>query len=234
MLDNNAYYRVLYGETTLPAQSKLRSDTHMNAPPRAVESALQHLRAVDPALSVWIDQIGPFTLQTEPHSFATLVYAIISQQISLAAARAIRDRLTITLGEISPAAILAAHDHTLRTAGLSAQKIAYLRDLATRVDDGRLDLNQLASLADETAITCLTAVKGIGRWTAEIYLIFGLGRLDVLPAADLGLRDGARLVYELPHVPSPHELLARGECWRPYRSVACWYLWQIRRIITQR
>ncbi|WP_298815600.1 DNA-3-methyladenine glycosylase family protein [Chloroflexus sp.] len=199
-----------------------------------MEAALRHLRAVDPALIPWIDQIGPFALQTQPHGFATLVYAIISQQISLTAARAIRDRLAAALGDITPTAILAAGDTTLRAAGLSTQKIASLYDLAARVSDGRLNLAQLASLDDETAIAHLTAARGIGRWTAEIYLIFGLGRLDILPATDLGLRDAIRLVDELPKIPSPSELLARGERWRPYRSVACWYLWQIRRIITQR
>ncbi len=163
----------------------------------------------------------------------TLAYAIISQQISLAAARTIRNRLETALGELTPAAILAAEEGALRAAGLSAQKSAYLRDLAARIASGRLELARFPMLADETIIAQLTAVKGIGRWTAEIYLLFALGRLDVLPAADLGLRDAARLVYALPQMPSPRELLALGERWQPYRSVACWYLWQTRRAIRQ-
>ncbi|MCX7858538.1 MAG: DNA-3-methyladenine glycosylase 2 family protein [Chloroflexus sp.] len=198
-----------------------------------MEHALQHLRRVDPALAPWIEQIGPFALQLQPHGFATLAYAIISQQISLAAARAIRDRLAVALGDLTPTAILMAEEETLRATGLSAQKSAYLRDLATRIASGQLELERFPTLDDETIITQLTAVKGIGRWTAEIYLMFALGRLDVLPAADLGLRDAARLVHGLPRLPSPRELLALGACWRPYRSVACWYLWQARRLIRQ-
>ncbi len=198
-----------------------------------MEHALQHLCTADPQLAPWIEQIGPFALQVQPHGFVTLAYAIISQQISLAAARAIRNRLETALGELTPAAILAAEESTLRAAGLSAQKSAYLRDLAGRIASGHLELARFPMLDDETIISQLTAVKGIGRWTAEIYLMFALGRLDVLPAADLGLRDAARLVYALPRLPSPRELLALGERWRPYRSVACWYLWQTRRVIRQ-
>ncbi len=194
-----------------------------------MEDAISHLRAVDPALAPLIDQIGPFALQRQPHGFPTLAYAIISQQISLAAARAIRDRLEAALGAIEPLTVLSVDDATLRSAGLSAQKTAYLRDLAEQIASGRLDLNRLPELNDEDVITRLTAIKGIGRWTAEIYLIFALGRLDVLPADDLGLRDGARLWYNLPHLPTPRALRAFGERWRPYRSVASWYLWQARR-----
>ncbi len=198
-----------------------------------MEHAINHLRTADPHLALWIEQIGPCTLQPQPHGFVTLAYAIISQQISLAAARTIRNRLETALGELTPEAILAAEESTLRAAGLSTQKSAYLRDLAERIVSGRLELAHFPLLDDETIIGQLTAVKGIGRWTAEIYVMFALGRLDVLPAADLGLRDAARLVYELTRIPTPRELFTLGERWRPYRSVACWYLWQTRRAIRQ-
>ncbi|WP_031460919.1 DNA-3-methyladenine glycosylase family protein [Chloroflexus sp. MS-G] len=196
-----------------------------------MEYALHHLRCVDSTLALWIDQIGPCTLQRQPHGFATLAYAIISQQLSLAAARTIRDRLIDRLGILDPRTILAADEALLRAIGLSARKSSYLRDLAERVIRGQLELEQLPALDDEAVIAALTAVKGIGRWTAEIYLMFALERLDVLPAADLGLRDAVRLIYDLPHLPTSPEVRMLGERWRPYRSVACWYLWQARRMI---
>jgi DNA-3-methyladenine glycosylase II len=196
-----------------------------------MEYALHHLRCVDSTLALWIDQIGPCTLQRQPHSFATLAYAIISQQLSLAAARTIRDRLIERLGILDPETILATDEALLRAAGLSARKSGYLRDLAERVIRGQLELEQLPALDDEAVIAALTTVKGIGRWTAEIYLMFALERLDVLPAADLGLRDAVRLVYDRPRLPTSAEVRLLGERWRPYRSIACWYLWQARRII---
>jgi len=196
-----------------------------------MEYALHHLRCVDSTLALWIDQIGPCTLQRQPHSFATLAYAIISQQLSLAAARTIRDRLIERLGILDPETILATDEALLRAIGLSARKSSYLRDLAERVIRGQLELEQLPALDDEAVIAALTAVKGIGRWTAEIYLMLALERLDVLPAADLGLRDAVRLIYDLPHLPTSAEVRMLGERWRPYRSIACWYLWQARRII---
>ncbi len=196
-----------------------------------MEYALHHLRRVDSTLALWIDQIGPYTLQQQPHGFATLAYAIISQQLSLAAARMIRDRLIEQLGVLDPETILATDEALLRAAGLSVRKSSYLRDLAERVIRGQLDLEQLPAFDDEAVIAALTAVKGIGRWTAEIYLMFALERLDVLPAADLGLRDAVCLIYDLPHLPTSAEVRMLGERWRPYRSVACWYLWQARRMI---
>ncbi|MGQ9611841.1 MAG: DNA-3-methyladenine glycosylase family protein [Chloroflexus sp.] len=196
-----------------------------------MEYALQHLRNVDPTLGHWIEQIGPYRLQRQPHGFATLAYAIINQQLSLVAARTIRDRLNERLGSLAPETIIAVDETVLCAAGLSAQKSSYLRDLAERVMSGQLDLNLLPTLDDETAITHLMTVKGIGRWTAEIYLMFALERLDVLPAADLGLRDAVRLIYDQPRLPKPQELRTFGERWRPYRSIACWYLWQARRIM---
>lgn len=196
-----------------------------------MEDALHHLCHVDPTLARWIEQIGPYTFQRQPHGFATLAYAIISQQLSLAVARTIRDRLIERLGILDPETILATDEALLRAIGLSARKSSYLRDLAERVIRGQLELEQLPALDDEAVIAALTAVKGIGRWTAEIYLMLALERLDVLPAADLGLRDAVRLIYDLPHLPTSPEVRTLGERWRPYRSIACWYLWQARRII---
>lgn len=192
-------------------------------------AAIAHLTASDPILARLIAAIGPCELQPTGHSFATLADAIVSQQISVKAAAAIMGRLTAALGGMTPEAILAASDETMRAAGLSGQKVRYLRDLAGRTAAGELD--GLPALDDEAAIASLTAIKGIGRWTAEIYLLFALGRPDILPADDLGLRYAVQQFYELPAPPPAIAVRAQGEPWRPHRSVASWYLWRGRRML---
>lgn len=192
-------------------------------------AAVAHLSAADPVLARVIAAVGPCELRPTGHSFVTLVDAIVSQQISVRAAEAIMGRLAAALAEITPASILAASDETLRGVGLSGQKTRYLRDLAAHAAAGGLDA--LPQLDDEAAIAALTAIKGIGRWTAEIYLLFALGRPDVLPADDLGLRYAAQQFYGLPAAPSAAAVRALGEPWRPYRSVAAWYLWHGRRTL---
>lgn len=192
--------------------------------------AVAHLRAADSALAAVIARVGACELQPTGGSFQALADAIVAQQISIQAAAAIWRRLEGLLGEVSPAAILAHPDEALRGAGLSGQKTRYLRDLAERALDGRLDLPSMARLDDEAAIAQLTAVKGIGRWTAEIYLLFALGRPDILPADDLGLRYAVQQVYGLAEPPPAKQLRAMAEPWRPFRSVASWYLWRVRRL----
>lgn len=189
--------------------------------------AVAYLRGADAVLAGVIDAVGPCELQPSGHSFAVLADAIVSQQISLQAAAAIMRRLEATLGTVTPAAVLASSDEALRGAGLSGQKVRYLRDLATHTAAGAFE--QLPELDDETAIATLTAVKGVGRWTAEIYLLFALGRLDILPADDLGLRYAVQQFYELPAPPPAAQVRLTGEPWRPFRSVAAWYLWRGRR-----
>jgi DNA-3-methyladenine glycosylase II len=196
-----------------------------------MEHAVSHLRAADPVLAAVIDAVGPYELIPSAQGFRALANAIISQQISIKAAAAIMARLDALLGEIVPERLLAVTPEELRAIGLSGQKARYLRDLAERAALGALDLAALPALDDDTVIAQLTAVKGIGRWTAEIYLMFALGRPDVLPADDLGLRYAAQQFYLLPAPPPSAELRRIGEAWRPYRSVASWYLWRGRRML---
>jgi DNA-3-methyladenine glycosylase II len=203
-----------------------------------VATAIAYLRDKDPVMAQAIDRIGPCTLVPNPYLFETLVDAIISQQISVKAADAIMARLRkAALGDtgvpgerISPESLLRLEEDTLRAAGLSPQKMRYLRDLTERVSDGRLDLARLNELDDEAVIEELVKVKGIGRWTAEMMLIFSLGRPDVLPVDDLGFLEGVRAAYGLEKRPTPKEMRERGEQWRPYRTFATWYMWGMRRL----
>jgi DNA-3-methyladenine glycosylase II len=200
----------------------------MQPAPIDSQRARRHLARRDPVLKQLMAQVGPCTLTPNPDHFGMLVRSIISQQISTKAAASIRARLEATLAPagVTPAAILAAADDRLRAAGLSANKARSLRDLAEKVDSGAVPLEQLRDLDDEEVIARLVPVRGIGRWTAEMFLIFSLGRLDVLPVDDLGLRVGVHRAYELPTPPTRAELRERSEPWRPYRSIATWYFWR--------
>jgi DNA-3-methyladenine glycosylase II len=185
----------------------------------------------DPVLGAVIKRIGACGMadrQREDHLTA-LIGAIVSQQLSTKAAATIFGRFAA----LFPGAVITdAHaasrfdDATLRSVGLSGQKVSYLRDLCARIVDGRLQLEELDRLPDEEVIERLTAVRGLGRWTAEMFLMFRLHRPDVLPVGDLGIANAARKLYKLRKPPGAKRLLEIGEAWRPYRSVACWYLWQ--------
>ncbi len=169
-----------------------------------------------------------FPKPTETH-FATLVRAITFQQLAGAAARTIHGRLVAALdGDVTPERILGATTQTLRAAGLSANKTLSLQDLASKVLDGTvvLDPRGLSRLPDDEVVTRLTTVRGIGTWTAEMFLIFQLRRLDVWPTGDLAVRKGFGLAWDVP-TPAPKELLALGEPYRPYRSVVAWYCWRV-------
>ena len=190
------------------------------------ERAVAHLRGLGGPLVDIIEQVGPFTLEPEAQGFATLVDAIVSQQISVKAAAAIMNRLVLTVGDLTPQALLAFTPELLRSVGLSNQKARYVLDLAVKVADGVVRLDALPQFDDEEIIAQLIQVKGIGRWTAEMYLIFALGRPDVLPVADLGLRQGMQRAYVLAALPDAQTMTALAEPWRPYRSVATWYLWR--------
>jgi DNA-3-methyladenine glycosylase II len=200
-----------------------------------VAAATLALKAGDPVLASAIERVGPCTLVPDPNLFEALVDAIISQQISIQAADAIMARLRALLppGPLQAQPLVALDERQLQAAGLSSQKISYIRDLCARVLSGELDLLQIPALDDEAVIRALTAVRGIGRWTAEMILIFSLGRLDVWPVDDLGLAEGLRLLYALERRPTRKELLAFGERWRPYRTVATWYIWRTRRLSMQ-
>jgi 3-methyladenine DNA glycosylase/8-oxoguanine DNA glycosylase len=160
---------------------------------------------------------------------SALVQAITSQQLSTKAAATIFGRvqaLSPTGSVTSAADIDRMSDDQLRAAGLSRQKVSYLRDLSARLGDGRLTLNDLEALEDEQVIERLTSVKGFGRWTAEMFLMFRLHRPDVLPVGDLGILTAVQRAYGLRKRPTPERLRKLGEAWRPYRSIACWYLWR--------
>jgi DNA-3-methyladenine glycosylase II len=182
----------------------------------------------DPVLRDLMRRHGPCGLADSQHTdpFQALVHAIISQQLSTKAAATIAGRVDALLdGLPMPARVAAVSDAQLRSAGLSGQKVGYLRDLCARIADGSLPLDALDRMPDEEVIAALTRVKGIGRWTAEMFLMFRLHRPDVLPVGDLGIVKAVQRAYRLRTVPSPTRLLHLGESWRPYRSVACWYLW---------
>jgi 3-methyladenine DNA glycosylase/8-oxoguanine DNA glycosylase len=165
---------------------------------------------------------------TEGTHFAALARAIVFQQLSGKAARTIFDRFTglYADGSLQPAAVLATSDEQLRSVGLSRQKIGYLRDLATKVDAGVLPLDAVDSMVDDDLIAHLVQVKGIGRWTAQMFLMFRLGRRDVLPELDLGIQNAIRRAYRKRKRPTPQQVRRIGAKWSPHSSVASWYLWR--------
>jgi DNA-3-methyladenine glycosylase II len=204
-------------------------------PNRLYLDASSHLSRCDPVLRPILDQVGPCTLQLHPGGFFVLVRAIISQMISTAAAITIAGRLEAALGEagVTPQAVLDLGEERIRSVGLSGAKARALLDLAERVKDGRLPLDRLPEMSDDEATARLVEVRGIGAWTAEMYLIFSLGRADILPVADLGLRAGVQERYGLEKLPGRVELRRIAEPWRPYRSIATWYIWRSRGVVPQ-
>jgi DNA-3-methyladenine glycosylase II len=193
------------------------------------KTATDILSERDPVLRRLVTQGSPFQVDppTETH-FAALVRAILYQQLAGAAARAIHGRLIASLGgEVTPERLLSLPPETLRTAGLSANKAASMRDLATKVLDGSvvLDPAVLRGQGDEEVVAMLVGVRGIGTWTAQMFLMFQLLRLDVWPTGDLGVRKGFGLAWGMP-TPKPKQLEALGEPYRPYRSVVAWYCWR--------
>lgn len=190
--------------------------------------ARRHLARRDPVMRDLMRRHGPCGLASRQHTdpFQALVHAIVSQQLSTKAAATILSRVVaLCEGGPTPERLEALTDAQLRSAGLSGQKTRYMRDLSRRVLDGTLRLSDIEALTDEEVIDALTSVKGIGRWTAEMFLIFRLQRQDVLPVGDLGIVKAVQRNYGMRRVPSPKHLVKLGEQWRPYRSVACWYLW---------
>ena len=196
----------------------------------SVTAALNHLRKVDAQLGAVIDRVGAYDAPRRSDPYAALVRAILFQQLAGAAATAIQRRLFALHepfdGPPTPQQFLDMTDEQFRGAGISRQKMGYMRDLALNVADGRLDLQELPSLGDEDVIGRITAVKGLGEWSAHMFLMFHLGRPDVLPTGDLGVRNGMRIAYNLESVPTPKEALLIGAPWAPYRSVGSWYMWR--------
>jgi len=187
-----------------------------------------HLRKTDELLAQLIDLHGPCSLMRSPRPhFHTLVWAIINQQLSVKAARTIEERLLAYLDtDIVSARHLKGKRHSsLRRCGLSGAKIRYICELGRRVRSGALDLESLESLDDDQASAVLMGLPGVGRWTADMVLMFSLGRLDVLPIGDLALRKSISSLYQLPDDSSAEDILVVTESWRPYRSIASWYCW---------
>jgi DNA-3-methyladenine glycosylase II len=184
----------------------------------------------DPIMAALIRAHGPCGLADalRVDHLSALVRAIIFQQLSTKAASTIHGRFVGLLpdGRITAAALTAVTDEQFRSVGVSRQKALYLRDLAEKVDSRAVTLDHLADLDDEAVITALTAVKGIGRWTAEMFLMFRLHRPDVLPVGDLGILTAVQKAYGLRTRPTPDRLRQLGDAWKPYRSIACWYLWR--------
>jgi DNA-3-methyladenine glycosylase II len=197
--------------------------------PADYAKASRTLARRDPVIAALVRKYGECGLGRRQHTdpFAALVQAIISQQLSTRAASTIAGRFRDLFGEAFPSAadVDCVPDDRLRAVGLSAQKISYLRDLCRCIQEGSLPLQQLHELDDEAVIEALVAVKGIGRWTAEMFLMFRLQRPDVLPVGDLGIVKAVQKQYRLRKTPTADRLQRIGETWRPYRSVACWYLW---------
>ena len=174
-----------------------------------------------------IERIGPYRLELRPADFTTLVRSIVYQQLSGKAAATIFGRLEKAVRQrLAPRAVLRLTEPEMRALGLSTQKSAYIRDLAERSASGSIDFASLPALTDQEIIDRLTAVKGVGVWTAQMFLIFALGRPDVLPTADLGIRSAMKKQYQLAEPPKPAEMERIGAPWRPYSSVASWYLWR--------
>ncbi len=189
-----------------------------------------------------IERVGPFRLDHRPATFESMVRAIVFQQLAGAAARTIYQRVQAACEQITgdcgserslyggfvitPDSVLALTEEQLRACGLSRQKLSYIRDLAAKTRSGEIEFARLPEMSDEDVIEHLTRVKGIGVWSAQMFLIFALGRLDVMPTVDFGVNTAIRLAYRKRKMPKPKQILALAEKWRPYRSLACWYLWR--------
>ena len=191
--------------------------------------AKRHLRNADPVMAAIVRRVGAcrFEIDRRGTPYSTLIEAMMYQQITGKAAEAIHRRLRARIGREHPRPgdIASVSDADLRAIGLSRQKIGYLRDLTAKVGNG-LTLDRLSRLDDEAVIERLTAVKGIGRWTADMFLMFRLGRLDVLPVGDYGVRKAMQRAYGWRSLPKPKRMRRTAEAWRPYRTIAAWYLWR--------
>jgi DNA-3-methyladenine glycosylase II len=212
-----------------------------------VRKAINHLKKSDPVMRAIIERIGPYRIEYGPAEFHSLAEAIIYQQLNGKAAATIFGRFAALAGEpLTPEGILKLSDEQLRGVGLSKQKSSYLKDLAAKTASGVLDFSRLSDLPDQKVIEHLTQVKGIGVWTAQMFLMFSLKRENVLPTGDFGVRMAMYKHYldlqrmktskksnvrgnnrkEKIKLPTPEQMEKIAECWRPYRSVACWYLWR--------
>ena len=196
----------------------------------SVQAATDHISEQDPVLALIISSAELPLLESHTNYYQELVESIIGQQLSVKAAATIRSRFVASFDNHfpTPEQILARDIEQLRSTGLSRPKARYIQDLAQRVLDGSVQLDKLDKLSNAEIVTELTAVKGIGEWTAHMFLMFCMGRLDVLPVGDLGIRSGVQKLYRLDHLPLPVEVaaIALKNNWHPYESVASWYIWK--------
>ncbi len=193
-----------------------------------MRKAILHLRKSDPVMAGLIQRIGPYRMQYREPQFETLVRSIVYQQLHGKAAATIFDRLVrlVPKRTLTPNAVLHLTPEQLRAVGLSGQKASYIRDLAERTQARQVDFSTLTDLPDAEVITHLTQVKGVGVWTAHMFLMFALRRSDVLPCADLGVRSAIKKAYQLEELPNAKKIEDLALAWRPYCSVASWYLWR--------
>ena len=195
---------------------------------KAMRKALAHLKKSDPALAAIIERVGPFKIQYREPVFQTLVRSIVYQQLNGKAALTIFNRLQAATkaDPITPESILKLRPARMRTLGLSRQKLTYIRELARATRSGDIDFVMLQTLEDAEVLERLTKVKGIGVWTVHMFQMFALRRPDILPTGDLGIRAAMKKAYNLAELPKPVEMEQIARAWRPYCSIACWYLWR--------
>lgn len=192
-----------------------------------MRKAVNHLKKSDPVLRAIIERVGPCRMEFGPAEFCSLAEAIVYQQLNGKAAVTIWRRFAALTGEpVRPQGILKLSDDQLRGVGLSKQKSAYLKDLAAKTAAGLLDFSRLPELSDENVIEHLTQVKGIGVWTAHMFLMFSLRRQNVLPTGDYGVQMAVKKHYKKRRLPKPREMERLARPWEPYRSIACWYMWR--------
>jgi DNA-3-methyladenine glycosylase II len=192
-----------------------------------MRKAVAHLKKCDPVLRAIIERVVPCRMEFGPAQFSSLAEAIVYQQLNGKAAVTIFNRFVALAGEpLTPEGILKLSDEQLRSVGLSKQKSSYLKDLAAKAAGGMLDFSQLPALSDDEVIEHLTQVKGIGVWTAHMFLIFSLRRPNVLPTGDYGVQMALKKHYRKRKLPKPKDMEKIARAWEPYRSVACWYMWR--------
>ena len=192
-----------------------------------MRSAVLHLKKADPILAAIITKVGPCRMQYNPPVFHSLAEAIVYQQLHGKAALTIFKRFTDLAGDpVTPQGVLKLTDAQLRSVGLSKQKSSYLKDMAEKADRGDLDFSHLPKMTDEEVIKHLTQVKGVGVWTAHMFLMFSLRRPNILPTGDYGVQAAMKKHYKKRKMPKPEQMVKIAKCWEPYRSVACWYLWR--------
>lgn len=210
--------------------------------PARLKSAVEHLRAADPVMKAIIERVGPPKIPRREATFAAVARSIAFQQLNGKAATTIFDRLlrqchlcngngagaisSTNWTAITPEAILSLSDEQMRAIGFSRAKASYLRDLSEKTQNGILNFTEIPAMADDDVVAHLTQVKGIGVWSAQMFLMFALHRPDVMPTADFGLNNAIRRAYHKRAMPKPKQVLRVAEPWRPYRTVASWYLWR--------